>query len=290
MDKRKRGDRRDGIWLKELDGMHLIMPHLMPKRTEAEVYLKEQIDVTELVKYLEKKNAENREYKTTPFHVFVAAIAKTVRFRPYLNRFISGKRFYQRKFVSISFVVKQKFEDKAEEMLLIMKTKPEDTLKDISKRILGNSEKLRKEATTDVNDIMDKVGHMPRFLIRFFFMLVRFVDFHGWMPEVITSGDPNFSTVLVSNLGSIKCDAAYHHLNNYGTNSIMITIGEIHKAAVVNEKGEVEVRDVVNFGCTVDERIADGFYFARSVRFIKYLVAHPEMLEQRIDTEVDYEF
>ena len=50
--KRKRGDRRDGVWLKDLDGMHLIMPHLMPKRTESEVYLQEQIYVTELLKYI----------------------------------------------------------------------------------------------------------------------------------------------------------------------------------------------------------------------------------------------
>ncbi len=290
MKKRKFGDRKDGVWLKNLDGMHLIMPFLMPKRTEAEVYLEEQVDVTGLLKYVDKRNEDNKETKTTPFHLFVTAIAKTVYFRPYLNRFIAGNRIYQRNHISIAFVVKRKFEDKAEELLLIMRVKPENNLDDVQSRILGDSKKLRKEGTTNVGDMMDVVGKFPRWINRIFFALVRFVDYHGWMPESVTSGDPDFSSVLVSNLGSIKCNAAYHHLNNYGTNSVLITIGNIHKAPIVNENGEIEIKDVVNFGCTVDERIADGFYFAKSVRFIKYLLANPELLEQRIDTEVEYEF
>ncbi|MDO4481336.1 MAG: 2-oxo acid dehydrogenase subunit E2 [Bacillota bacterium] len=288
--KRKWGDRSDGVWIKDLDGLHLIMPHLMPKRTEAEVYLQEKMDVTRLLKYVNEKNAEGRGYKMTPFHVVVAAVAKTIYFRPYLNRFIAGKRIYQRDEITLSFVVKRTFEDHSDEILYVMKARPETTIFDVSSKISGDSARLRKEPSTDVNDIMNFVGKMPRFLTRLFFVLVRFLDFHGWMPKVITSGDPNYTTVMLSNLGSIKCDAPYHHLNNYGTNSIMITVGEIHKEPVVNEDGELEIRDVVNLGCTADERIADGFYFARSIKFIKYLLANPEILESSMDTEVDYEF
>lgn len=290
MKNRKWGDRRDGRWVKDLDGLHLIMPYIMPKRTEAEVYLQEQVDVTELVKYVEKRNAEGLDYKMTPFHLFITAIAKTVHFRPYLNRFIAGKRMYERDEISISFIVKRQFEDSAEEMLLILKTKDDDNVESVGRRIAGKSKKLRKESSAGINDIMGFFGKLPRWLLSFVFVIVRFLDFHGWMPRVITDDDTNFSTVLVSNLGSIKCDAPYHHLNNYGTNSIMITIGVIHKAPIVNENGEIEVRDVVNLGCTADERIADGFYFAKSIRFIKHLVAHPELLEEDISKEVDYEF
>ena len=47
-----RNKRRDGIRIKGLDGYHKILPYVMPKRTEAEVSLTEQFDVTELVKYM----------------------------------------------------------------------------------------------------------------------------------------------------------------------------------------------------------------------------------------------
>lgn len=288
--KKKRGDRRDGRWLRDLDGMHLIMPFLFPKRTESEVYLLEQVDVSNLVKYVEAKNAANPEMKTTAFHLMVAAMAKTLHFRPYLNRFIAGGRVYERFEKTISFMVKRKFEDHAEESIMILKTRPDMTLNEISRKIIGDSEKLRKEDTSDVNGMMDTVGKWPRWFNRIFFALVRTADYYGLMPDSVMEGDPDYTSVLVSNLGSIKCDAPYHHLNNYGTNSIVICIGEIHKAPVVDEDGNVTVADVVNLGCTLDERIADGFYFARSIKFIKYLLANPELLEEPIESETGYEF
>ena len=73
---RKRGDRKDGVWLKELDGFHYIMPYLMPSRCDAEVYIEKQLDVTQLMKFLEEKNAPGAPHKTTIFHVFVTAVAK----------------------------------------------------------------------------------------------------------------------------------------------------------------------------------------------------------------------
>ena len=288
--KRKRGDRRDGVWLKNLDGMHMFMPYLMPNRTDSEVYLLEQVDVTELLKYVEKKNGPDADFKTTAFHAFVMAIGKTIHFRPYLNRFISGRRMYERRDISMSFVVKRKFEDEAEEMLLVMHIRPDMTITDVSRRIVGDATKLKKEGSNDINDILGILAKFPRFMNRIIMALFNFLDFHGKMPKFICDGDPNYTTVLLSNLGSIKCNAPYHHLNNYGTNSVMITIGEIHKAPVVNAEGELEVRDVVNLGCTVDERIADGFYFAKSIRYIKHLLANPEILDLPVGEEIDYEF
>ena len=84
----------------------------------------------------------------------------------------------------------------------------------------------------------------------------------------------------MSNLGSIKCPSVYHHLNNYGTNSFMCTIGTLHKEEVLMDDGHKEIRDIVEVGVTIDERIGDGFYFARSLKLLKYIFAHPELLEK----------
>ena len=59
--KKRWGDRRDARWVREVDGMHAIMPHLMPKRTDAEVYLAARMDVTEALAYLQKKNEGEEE-------------------------------------------------------------------------------------------------------------------------------------------------------------------------------------------------------------------------------------
>lgn len=56
--------------------------------------------------------------------------------------------------------------------------------------------------------------------------------------------------MALSNLGSIRCPAVYHHLNNYGNNSIMVTIGTIHKEEVFQPDGSRAVRDIVDVGVT----------------------------------------
>ena len=75
----------------------------MENRCNAEVYSYVTIDVTDLLKYLDKVN-KNSEQKITLFHAVVTAIAKTIYNRPLLNRFVAGKRFYDRNYISISFV------------------------------------------------------------------------------------------------------------------------------------------------------------------------------------------
>ncbi|MDO4545388.1 MAG: 2-oxo acid dehydrogenase subunit E2 [Bacillota bacterium] len=284
--KKKRGDRRDGVWIKDIDGFHAIMPHLMPNRCDSEVYIEERLDVTNMMRYLEEKNGPGAAHKTTPFHVFTTAVAKTVYHRPLLNRFINGKRFYMRNKITLAFVVKRRFQDNAEEALLITEVTGDTTLEDMSRKILGESKQIRKEGGNDMNDLLDNLAKLPRPVMRFVMFMFRFLDFHGWMPESICRDDSNYATVLLSNLGSIKCNAAYHHLNNYGTNSIVITIGQIHKETILDENGTPEVRDVMSIGAAIDERIADGFYFARSIRLLEEILAHPEDLERPIKEEI----
>lgn len=123
----------------------------------------------------------------------------------------------------------------------------------------------------------------------FIMIFFRMMDKHDWMPNSLKDGDTNYSTVLLSNLGSIKCGAPYHHLNEYGTNSIVATIGVIHKEPVYADDGSFEIRDIVDFGITLDERIADGFYFAKSVKLLKHIIANPQILDKPFKEEVGYD-
>ena len=112
---RRWGDRRDGRWVKA-PGLQTIMSYLMPKRTDCEVYLHDTIDATELTAWLAERNALHPEYKTTVFHCFVTVMARMVRERPKMNRFIQGWRMFERDEVSLSFVAKRRFADGADEL------------------------------------------------------------------------------------------------------------------------------------------------------------------------------
>ena len=283
-----RNRRRDGIRVKGLDGFHNILPYVMPKRTEAEVSMTEQFDVTDLVKYMKERNEEEgTELKI--FHAICTAVARTIYHRPKLNWFISGKRFYERKDITLSFVVKQKFRDDADESLMFLKVEPDMNLDSISKMILGDVEKLRREKSNDLDRLMDFVGSLPRPVLELFFGSLRVLEYHGIMPKALTDGDPNYSSVLLANLGSIGADSCYHHLNNYGTCSFMITIGVLHKEQKLMYDGSWQERDVINCTFTLDERLSDGFYNAKSLRIAKYLLEHPESLAEEIREPVPVE-
>ena len=54
--------------------------------------------------------------------------------------------------------------------------------------------------------------------------------------------------------------------------------------------GHKEIRDVVDIGCTLDERIADGFFFVRCLKLVKHIFAHPELLDQPIGEPSGFDF
>lgn len=288
---RKWGDRRDGHWVKDTPGINVVMSCLYPKRTDSEVYLHLEVDITDLLRYIEEKNGPGAEYKTTLFHCIVAIVARAVNERPKLNRFVQGARTYERDEITISFVAKRRFTDHSEEALMVYKAKGSDTLADISRRIVGEVHEMREQKQAEgLDDILNKFGRLPRPLLMLIVRTVRWLDFWGKVPKVFTEGDPNYTTVLISNLGSIKCPAVYHHLNNYGTNSVLLTIGAMHKTPTVMPDGSVQVRDFVDIGATLDERIGDGFYFARSLKLIQYICAHPELLDRPLEEDSGYDY
>lgn len=290
-EKVKWGDRRDGRRVKA-PGLQTVMTALFPKRTDAEVYLQDTIDATELVRFLEEKNEGRTEDKMTIFHCMITALARMLVERPLMNRFIQGYRIYERNEISLSFVAKRRFSDGAEETLMYLVPEMTDTVNEISRKIIGDVREARKSehATGGVDELLDKFAALPRPLLAGSVRVIRWLDFWGVNPEFLTAGDPNYSSILVSNLGSIKSPSVYHHLNNYGTNSIMVTIGTLHKAEVLQEDGHKEIRDVIDIGATLDERIGDGFYFARSLKLVKHICAHPELLEKPLNEPSGFDY
>ena len=280
--KRRRGDRPGARYIRDVPGLRTIIFHLMPKRTESEVYLSDKIDATELVRFIERKNAGHDNYKTTVFHCFVMAVAKMIRERPWMNRYVQGRRLYERDEISLVFMAKRRFADEAEESFMQVVPQDTDTIDDISHRIYGDVREVRahEHATGGMDAVIDSFARLPRPLLMLVFRVVRLLDFFGRVPKALREGDSNYCTVLLSNLGSIQGPAVYHHLNNYGTNSIMITVGTLHEEELLMPDGTRQMRDVLDFGATLDERIGDGFYFVRSLRLVKYIFAHPELLDR----------
>ncbi|MBO5041067.1 MAG: 2-oxo acid dehydrogenase subunit E2 [Clostridia bacterium] len=286
--KRRRGDRKDGYWVRETDSMHAIMPYMLPNRTDNEAFLTETIDMTKVIEYIDNKNADGPEFKYTFFHFLAAAIAKTIVLRPKMNRFYSGHRLYDRKDILLSFTVKKKFVDSSDEALAIVKIDQDSEMAPIEqvyeqvKKIVYS---VRKENKTDGStEKMDILMKLPRPIMRFVVRILRWLEYHGKYPKSLMKDDPYYSTVFLSNLGSIKMSADYHHLANWGTNSIFAIIGEMKPMPFYGEDGSVTVKKGLTLSMTIDERIADGFYFANSIKILRKLVENPTLIDQPINS------
>ena len=290
MDKKKKrlGDRRDGKLLRDLDSMHIIVPMLYPNRCDNEAYISEAIELEPIYEYLKKKNSEGIEFEYTIFHVILTALIKTITLRPKMNRFIANKNLYQRNEVSASFVVKKQFSDSAAEALAFIHAKDEDTIETIHNKLYEQITSCRSEAADSSTDSMNIISSLPRFLTKFVVLMCRFLDKHGWVPKSFVATDPYYSSVIISNLGSIKLKCGYHHLTNWGTNSVFCIIGEKTRAPYLREDGSTAVREIVELGLTIDERIADGYYYSKTVRLLKKLLSEPELLEAPMNEKVEY--
>ena len=282
------GDRKDGKLLRDIDGMHFIVPLLYPNRCDNEAFISEQIDLTAIDAYLEKKNASNPEYKYNLFQLIVTAMLKTIQLRPKMNYFIANKNLYSRNEISASFVVKKQFADHGGEALAFIHAKENFTLEDVHSEIYRQVSFCRSDKKDSSTASMDIFNKMPRFVSKSIVAFIRFLDCHGWVPKSLIATDPYYSSVVLTNLGSVKMHSGYHHLTNWGTNSVFLAIGEIKKRPYFDDEGHVTMKNSVDLGLTIDERIADGYYYSKTVRLLRKLLENPELLETPLNEEVEY--
>ena len=288
-EKIKRGDRFDGVWLRDEPSMNQIMSYIYPNRADNEAYINEEIDIRPMEEYLARKNEGREGDKYKYFHVICAAVAKTLILRPKMNRFVAGNRLYQRKYASVAFTMKKQFSDRSEEGLVMKKFQPDSTIDTLFHDLVSEVHAIRENRVVDNStSFMDKLVRLPRPILKTIMSILLKLDRKGKVPYDLIKEDPNYSSCFLTNLGSIDLNSGYHHLSNWGTCTIFVVIGKRHYAPEYHADGSYEVRPVINLGFTLDERVADGYYYSKSMKLIKHLLAHPELLELPMETPVDY--
>lgn len=285
--KRKFGDRKDAKRIRDLTGLAQICIDLKPNRSVSDVYINQKMDLTKLYAFIQKKKAAGEE--VTLFHAFVTAFGKMMYNRPKLNRFVANRHIYEHNDVVISFVAKVSFDDHSEEMMILIKVEPNDTLETISKKIADKVNKIRKSSTVSkkgANSAIDTLGKLPNILRVPIVGMFKWCDRHGLLPLSLVDDNLYYSSIIVSNLGSIHCGAIFHNITDFGSCSSLATMGEMHDEEVLID-GKKQMRKICEFGVNLDERIADGYYFAKSLQLLQYLFDNPELLEEKADEKIE---
>ena len=236
-----------GKRVKDISGMMQLNCDIRTTRQESYLYACPKFDVTELMKYLEKKKEKGEHI--TFFHAFLIALGKIFYNRPILNRFVKNRHIYEHPDVSFAFVAKVAFDDKAEEIMIQCKIEPNDNINTISKKITEKVEKVRENAKKvdkkGANNAMDVLAKLPNIIripvVGFF----KWLDKIGYLPDFLADDNIYYSSLILSNLGSFKFDAINHNINEFGIASGLATLGEVRDEEVIIN-GKKEIRKKLN--------------------------------------------
>ncbi len=271
--------RPDGTAIAKLPTLRRMMPYLMRTRNEAYVLFEQEIASAPSRELLAAWNASRPpERQGTQFHLLLRAIARTLHEFPRMNRFVAGGRHWQRRGIWIAFSGKQRMDLDAPVYARKLELFPDEPLATMVDRIHAVIEPSRAGRETSSDREVSLLMRLPGPLLRAVVRAGRWLDALGWLPRAMLDDDPLYCSVFVANLGSVGLDAAYHHLFEHGNAPVFVTMGRVHRTPYVEEDGSVASREVFVLRYTFDERTEDGFYAARGLERLKYLLEHPAEL------------
>lgn len=198
--KKKRGDRRDGVWLSDLDPLHIIMPYLYPNKADNEAFISETIDLENIKQYLKNKNAQlpEGEEALQDVYVLLAALVKTITPSSEDEPLYQGGQNVSEKHPFSGFVVKKKFADNGEEALAFIEFDENTTMDDVRKKIAAEINSCRGEQVDNSTAGMDMLRKLPRPILRFVMWCLHKLDYYGRAPYSLIKTDPNHATCFIT--------------------------------------------------------------------------------------------
>ena len=278
--------RSDGKKVTKVSPMYLIAPYFMTSRNDALNMINISAPYDNVHNYVLEQRKKG--IKISHMAVVLAAYVRVVSQFRCLNRFVVNKKIFAHKELQASMVVLRPGD--GNETMGKIKFDLADTIFDVNERI---EKYIEENASADSNNDLDKILNIflkIPFVLRFAMWLIRQLDNVGLLPKAIIKASPFHETMVFTNLASIKTNYIYHHIYNFGTCNVVLAMGNtVEKAKTV--KGEIKMVKEIPFGMVMDERIADGHYFAQAFAEFKKYMSDPSLLETPPETlDVDYEF
>ena len=268
--------RADGTRVKNEDPMYYLIPQFLTKRYDAQNMITVDIPVEPLKQYI---NAKRREKKNiSHIALILCAYLKAAERYPALNRFIVNKKIYQHNDFTVSMVVLRP--GAANDTFSKIHLEFGDDLFTVQEKIDNYINENRKAQENPMDKLMGVILSMNG-LLSFACGLLRWADNHNLLPKAIIDISPFHASLLISNLASIRTNHIYHHVYEFGTTSVGITMGNMREIPHT-VKGEITLEKCIPLGVVMDERICSGHYFAQVFSYIKELLSDPSLMEAAV--------
>ena len=279
------GRRSDGRVIKGIDPIFKIMPHVMKRRSDAQVFYTEEIPLAPLDEYIAKKDAEG--IKLNYMTIIYAAMVRMLSIKPHLNRFVVNGRLYARKNIYISLVIKKGMSETAEETNTKLEFNGTENIFEV-KKVLDEEIAKNKEVTNDNNmdSFVKALTHIPNIILKGVVNFLMFLDRHEMLPKPIIALSPFHTSAYLTNVGSLGIDAIYHHLYDFGTTSMFLAMGKKRKGLIYEDE-ELRQEKSLSLRWVLDERVCDGYYYANAVKMFNKFLKKPELLEEHAERVYD---
>jgi hypothetical protein len=266
--------RKDGRRVKDADPIYSIIPYILKYRYDSMNMIEIDIPVAPMQKYLNEKRKQG--YRFSHLGLVLAAYLRTAAEYPLLNRFIVNKRIYQRNEFAVGMVVLKP--GSLDETMSKMYFNMEDDIFAVHKTMDEYIDGNRATGDTNATDNLVRTLLSLPGLLNVGAGILKWMDLHGLLPQSLIKASPFHASMTISNLASIRTNHIFHHVYEFGTTSILITLGNMREVPV--RKGEEIVFErSLPMGIVMDERIGSGAYFAAVFHRFKQYMANPELLE-----------
>ncbi|MHC1705264.1 MAG: 2-oxo acid dehydrogenase subunit E2 [Tenuifilaceae bacterium] len=247
------------------------------KPTDSKIFGSVEIDITDLEKYIFSKRKEG--LKVTYTHIFTLAVARALKQEvPELNCYIKRGNAIQRKSIdaTVSVILKGS-------QMSSVRVSNADTLT-LSELIQAMGDEITRSRNGSENKTMKMKGvlaSIPWPFRSWVFNLIRKITI-GWgvsIPSLGLSSD-TFGSFVISNIGSIGLDMGYPALFPTSNVAFVLIMGGIKEKPWVVDN-QIVPRKIISLGAALDHRVVDASHGGLLFKFIKSIVAHPEVLETK---------
>ena len=263
--------------VRSIDPISIVSPYIMKNRIGSQNLLTDRIPTARVDKFIKAKQEEGMK-NLSFMRVFVAAYIRAVSQRPALNRFIRGQKLYSRRDIELAITIKKEMSLESPDTVIKIMFSPTDTLQDVYEKMNKAIEGYRAEQDSGLDKLAKVISFIPGLLLRGTIGFLRFLDYFGLLPRFLTRFSPFHASIYITSMGSLGIPPVYHHLYDFGTVPIFCAFGAKQREFKVNADGSVFKYQYVDLTFSLDERIADGYYFASALKLLRGIMRNPDQL------------
>ena len=271
--------------VRSMDPISIVSPYIMKNRIGSSNFLTDRIPTARIDKFIKAKQEEGMK-NLSFMHVLIASYVRAVSQRPALNRFIRGQRVYSRRDIELAIAIKKEMSLDSPDTVIKVIFSPTDTLTDVYEKMNNAIESYRAEQNSGLDKLAKLISFIPGLFLRGTVGFLRFLDYFGLLPRFLTRLSPFHASIFITSMGSLGIPPVFHHLYDFGTVPAFCAFGAKQRDYKVNADGSVYKYQYVDLTFTLDERIADGFYYASSLKLLRSIMRSPEQLMSPPETVI----